>query len=202
MIADKKVLVLNRSWMAIGILPLERAIVKVASTYKDGTPKAKIIDCVENFQPYTWEDWTKLTPKDNEEFLRSVHANFRIPEVIQYTRFDKNPSRKIPYNRKTIFLRDNYTCQYCNKMKSSNELSLDHVIPRCQGGLSTWENVVVACVDCNSKKAGRTPKEANLKLLREPKKPKQLLFYSEFKIKSWSNFLNVSYWNSELENDN
>jgi hypothetical protein len=75
-------------------------------------------------------------------------------------------------------------------------LSLDHVVPRCQGGLTTWDNIVVACTDCNAKKAGRTPKEANMKLLSIPKRPKYNLFNSfpeDVRIDSWRSFLGESY---------
>ena len=71
--------------------------------------------------------------------------------------------------RYEIFNRDKYTCQYCGEQ--SRHLTLDHVIPRYRAGQHTWENVVSACVDCNRRKAGRTPKEANMKLIRQPLPP-------------------------------
>ncbi|MEI8270428.1 MAG: HNH endonuclease, partial [bacterium] len=95
-----------------------------------------------------------------------------------------------------------HNCQYCQKMKNSEELSLDHVVPKCQGGLTTWENIVVACTDCNSKKAGRTPKQAGMQLLRKPMKPKSNFFTGDIRIESWSQFLGENYWSIELENDN
>jgi 5-methylcytosine-specific restriction endonuclease McrA len=201
LLTHRKVLVLNKSWAAVEIVPLKKAIKKVSSTYKDGTPKARIIDCVNDFKLFTWEDWSQLRPSENEEGMRSVKAVFRIPEVIQYTRYDKIPVQKVHYNRRTIYHRDNNTCQYCGKKKSCNELSLDHVVPKCQGGLTTWENIVVACTECNSKKAGRTPKEANMKLLSIPVKPKQNYYIGQIKVKSWEQFLGEAYWGVELEHD-
>jgi 5-methylcytosine-specific restriction endonuclease McrA len=201
-LAHRKVLVLNKSWTAIGIVTLENALKKVSSTHRDGTPKARIIDCVNDFRLLSWDDWSQLRPAEDEEGMRSVKAVFRIPEVIQYTRYDKLPVQKVHYNRRTIYRRDNSTCQYCGKHKPSNELSLDHVVPRCQGGLTTWENIVVACTDCNARKAGRTPKEANMKLLSVPKKPKQNFFFGEIRVKSWEQFLGEAYHLVELENDN
>lgn len=200
-LANKRVLVLNKSWTAIGVISLEKALKKVSSTYKDGTPKAKIIDCTD-FQSFTWEDWTQLKVKENEVGMKSVNAVLRIPEVIQYTKYDKLPVKKVHYNRKTLFQRDNYTCQYCGKKKPNDELSLDHVVPKCQGGLTTWENIVVACMSCNTKKAGRTPKEANMKLLSIPKKPKDNFIFGEIKVDSWAKLLGEAYWNTELQNDN
>ena len=200
-LAQRKVLVLNKSWTAIGVVTLEKALKKVSGTYRDGTPKARIIDCLHDFAMLTWDDWSKLRPKEGEEGMRSVNAIFRIPEVIQYTRYDKLPSQKVHYNRRTIYRRDGNVCQYCGKKKPGDELSLDHVIPRCQGGLTTWDNIVVACTDCNARKAGRTPKEAGMTLLRVPKKPKYNFFPGDIRVKSWEQFLGEAYWLTELEHD-
>ena len=77
------------------------------------------------------------------------------------------------FNRRNIFARDNNQCQYCGQKFPTSELSLDHVIPRSQGGQSTWENIVCACVECNVRKGGRTPKQAHMTLIRKPEKPKR-----------------------------
>lgn len=196
--ATQQVLVLNKFWAPIGVTTLETAIAKVMSSYADGTSKAKIVDPVNDFRSFEWSDWTKMRPKEGEDGIRTVNCILRIPEVIQFTRYDRMPSRKVHYNRRTIYLRDNNQCQYCS---SKCELSLDHVIPRCQGGLTTWENVVVACVRCNLKKAGRTPQEAGMRLLKTPAKPKSNLFVTTVKVKSWEAFLGEAYWMTELDHD-
>ncbi len=72
-----------------------------------------------------------------------------------------------------IYARDSSRCQYCGKKYPTTELSLDHVIPRSQGGRSTWENVVRCCIKCNVKKGGRTPEQAHLHLVVKPHKPKR-----------------------------
>jgi 5-methylcytosine-specific restriction endonuclease McrA len=198
MIKNSQVLVLNRSWIAIGIITLENAITKLASFYKDGTPKARIVDCVNDFKSFDWSDWTKIRPKNNEEGIRTVNAIFRVPEVIQFTKYDKVPQKQIHYNRRNIFIRDNHQCQYCSSKK---DLSLDHIIPKSRSGKSTWENIVVACVKCNLKKADRTPQEAGMKLLKKPVKPKCNFSVGDIKIKSWKQLLNESYWSTELESD-
>jgi hypothetical protein len=95
MLSQRKVLVLNKSWSAIGVVTLEKALKKVAGTYKDGTPKARIIDAVHDFAMLSWDEWAKLVPREDEPAMRSVNAVFRIPEVIQYTRYDKLPSQKV-----------------------------------------------------------------------------------------------------------
>lgn len=195
---NSPVLVLNRSWLAIGVISLEKAIVKLVSFYKDGTPKARIIDSVNDFRTFEWSDWTKIRPQENERGIKTVNTTFRIPEVIQFTRYDKTPLRQIHYNRRNIFLRDNNQCQYCSSKK---DLTLDHIIPRSRDGKSTWENIVVACMKCNLKKADRTPQEAGMILLKKPVKPKYNFSIGEVKIKSWSHFVNEVYWQTELESD-
>lgn len=197
-IQQLNVLVLNRSWVAIGITSLETAISKVASCYSDGTPKAKIVDCLNEFRAFDWSDWTKMRPIDGEKGIKTVSATLRIPEIIQFTRYDRMPSRKIHYNRRTIYLRDNNQCQYCF---AKEDLSLDHIIPRCQGGLTNWENVVVACTKCNMRKAGRTPQEAGMHLLKKPMKPKSNILTTSVRVKSWEHFLGTLYWALELDND-
>lgn len=202
MIQNRKVLVLNKSWRPITILTLEKALIKLFSEHKDGEPKAIIVDCANGFQTLTWEDWSKVRPQEDEEKLRSVNASFRIPSVIQLTRYDKVPTKKVHYCRKTIYKRDEYKCQYCGQKPSTEELSIDHVIPRSHGGLTTWENCVLACVKCNTKKANRNPLQANMKLLKIPKKPKMNALRCDYKIKDWESFLGVAYWIIELDNDN
>jgi 5-methylcytosine-specific restriction endonuclease McrA len=188
-LAERKVLVLNKSWRAIAIITLEKALSKVFSTYDDGTPKAKIIDPSNDFMMFEWHEWSQIMPNDNELKIRTVSAAYRVPEVIQYTKYDKVPCTKAQFNRRSIYRRDNSTCQYCGEKKKNDELSLDHIVPRCQGGKTNWENIVVACVGCNSQKAGRTPKQAGMKLLRDPKKPLSNLYLDDSRVESWVHFL-------------
>jgi 5-methylcytosine-specific restriction endonuclease McrA len=228
MLTQRKVLVLNRQWRAIAVWTLAKAFVKLCGTYKDGTPKARIIDCVNDFRAMTWEDWQKLRPHDNyckecsklldqdqiedgkckvhkcklgEDGLKSVNAIFRVPKIIVLSRYDKLPRQKVNYNRRAIYRRDDFTCQYCGRKRPTSELSLDHVFPKSKGGKSDWENVVVACTDCNAKKADRTLKEAGLKLLKQPKKPEYNFYPGDIWVKEWSNFISEAYWSVTLEND-
>jgi hypothetical protein len=97
-------------------------------------------------------------------------------------------------NRRTVYRRDNDTCQYCGRQFPTEELSIDHVVPKCQGGQSTFENCVIACVSCNAKKAGRTPKQANMKLIRQPERPKAAVFEADIVCDSWSAFMDACYW--------
>lgn len=196
---------------------------------RDGTAKAEVIDKLCDYVPKTWEEWQELTPNPNycpechtiqdaslikdghctvcnhevgEKGIKGTDTTYRIPKVIRVTKYDKLSSQKIKYNRRTIFRRDENTCQYCGRKPGTKELSMDHVIPRCQGGKTTWENIVVACTPCNSKKAGRTPKEAGMALLKQPKKPVSNLLTGNIRIKDWESWLGAAYWEVELENEN
>lgn len=107
--------------------------------------------------------------------IHSIKDTFPLPSVIRLARMIKRPRRERKLTRFEIFNRDNYTCQYCGKQ--SRSLTLDHVLPRFRGGQHTWENVVSACDACNRRKAGRTPQEANMKLIRKPAPPRGGPFY-------------------------
>lgn len=109
-------------------------------------------------------------------FIHSISETFPLPSVIRLGRLIRRPRRERRLTRFEIFNRDRYTCQYCGQQ--TRHLTLDHVIPRYRGGQHTWENVVGACVSCNRHKAGRTPKEAGMKLIRLPSPPRGSPFFS------------------------
>jgi 5-methylcytosine-specific restriction endonuclease McrA len=92
-------------------------------------------------------------------------------------------------------------CQYCGCRPRSEELTIDHVVPRSQGGKSTWENCVLACVKCNHSKADRTPERAGMKLRTPAKHPSWNPIYSQHatRFKSWAKFISDAYWDVELE---
>ncbi len=109
-------------------------------------------------------------------FVHSASNIFPVPSVIKLAYLIKRPRPQRKLTRFEIFNRDQFTCQYCGKQ--TRQLTIDHVIPRYQGGKHTWENVVSACVSCNRHKAGRTPGEARMKLLRSPYPPRDgRIFY-------------------------
>jgi len=92
-----------------------------------------------------------------------------VPEQIRLTIAGTERIWKVPaVNRREVLRRDKYTCQYCS---STRQLTLDHVLPRSRGGKHTWDNVVIACSQCNAKKGDRTPTEARMPLRTQPKAP-------------------------------
>ena len=96
-----------------------------------------------------------------------------------------------------MFKRDHYTCQYCGVQPGTEELSIDHVVPRSQGGMSSWENCVLACVACNKRKADRTPEQAGMRLRKRPVRPTWKPLYADHRarIASWAKFISEAYWN-------
>jgi len=215
--AQRKCLVLNKNWTAVGLVTLPRAIVMLFSTDATGAPKAEIVDHSDgNITPYTWEEWAAMRPKDGEAAIHACRGKFRIPEVIKLNRYDKLPIQKIHFSRRTIYKRDALTCQYCHKKFPSEELTIDHIVPRSEGGKTTWENCLLACVGCNKAKADRMPKRSGHTFtvffqsgrkqwqvqVQEPKKPKYNFFRGDIHYESWKQWLDVAYWNIELDNQN
>lgn len=184
-------LVLNKGWTPISIMPVKKAITKVMSDL------ARIVD-PDDYQLYTFEDWMNLPVKEGEPFISTSHAKVRVPEIIVLQEYEKLPQREVKLSRRNLLIRDNYTCQYTGKRINMDTATMDHVIPRSKGGGSTWENLVMCCLDINAKKADRTPDEAGLKLLKKPERPKWNPIYARFARlassavpSSWSKFIKV-----------
>lgn len=200
-VLDTSVLVLNRFYQPVNITTVRRAF----TLLYQGTAKA--ID--REFQTFDFESWTALSQEvHSKDVVHTVAQVIRVPRVIILQVYDRLPHVYVRFSRQNIYLRDKNTCQYCNKRKSRSELNLDHVIPRSQGGRTSWENVVCSCIPCNLKKGGRTPDEARMKLLRVPTRPRWSPFERDqnggFPYDDWRPFLNLtdaSYWNTELKEE-
>ena len=109
-------------------------------------------------------------------FIHSANYIFPLPSVIRLAYMIKRPWLERKLTRLEVFNRDKYTCQYCGK--ETHQLTLDHIIPRYQGGEHVWGNVVSACIPCNRRKAGRTPEQAGMRLLNHPSRPRSSIpFY-------------------------
>jgi len=193
-VLTRPTLVLNRNWQPVGVATVARALVKV---FNDA---ARIVD-PNDYAVYNWDDWSMLRPDDGELCIRTQRFRLRVPEVVTLTRYDRVPANTVTFSRRNIFKRDRYTCQYCGKQPGSEELTIDHVLPRSRGGGSNWQNCVLACVECNHRKADRTPSEARMALKTKPKRPMWRPFYAAYgrRIDSWAKFLSEAYWNVELE---
>lgn len=190
---NRPTLVLNRNWQAVNVATVARALLLVWNE------SARVVD-PRDYQTYSWEDWSKLRPANGDRFIQAVRCRLRVPEVITLTEYDRLPAALVTFSRRNIFKRDHYTCQYCGKQPGAEELTVDHVIPRAQGGQSRWDNCVLACVECNKRKADRTPEQAKMRLKREPVQPIWNPLYAahDLRIASWSKFVSEAYWNVEL----
>ncbi|QGJ69830.1 5-methylcytosine-specific restriction endonuclease McrA [Planctomycetales bacterium 10988] len=193
-VLERPTLVLNRNWQPVGVATVVRSLVKVWN----GT--AHVVD-PHDFQLYDWTDWSQLKPSQEEPVIRTGRLALRVPEVVVLKRYDRMPIRVVSFSRRNVFKRDRYTCQYCGCRPGSEELTVDHVIPKAQGGKTTWENCVLACVACNNRKGGRTPAQAHMPLRKTPTQPRwsPLFAAAKVRIDSWSRFLSEAYWNTELQ---
>ena len=143
---------------------------------------SKVLVLNASYEPLNLTSWRRaivLLLKGKAEQLEDagsiVYADFPMPSVIRLRQYVRVPYTEIALTRKNLLHRDGHTCQYCTH--TSEILTLDHVIPRSRGGQDTWENLVVACNRCNVRKGNRTPREAEMPLLRQPHRPHSSLFY-------------------------
>ena len=202
---DASVLVLNKLFMAIHIIPVRRAFCLLCKNL------AEVVSLEDGqFTTYDFATWREVSEyrarhfrQADDDWIRTVSCEIQVPRVIRLMDYDRLPKQTVKFNRRNIFARDNNQCQYCGKKFPTSELSLDHVLPRSQGGKTTWENIVCACVDCNVRKGGRTPKQAHMTLIRKPEKPKRspllCLKLTQRKYQTWQSFLDSAYWNVELK---
>lgn len=204
---NSHVLVLNKLWMAVRVVDARRAFSLLC---RDLAEVIRIDDG--SYTAYSFDTWTEVSaardhfsaiPRDQYEWVRTVHMQLAVPKVIRLLGYDRLPKQDVKLNRRNIFARDRNTCQYCGTHFPTSELSLDHVKPRSQGGESSWTNLVCACTKCNAKKGGRTPEQAHMKLIKAPVKPTRnpvisLRLGSE-KYAGWKHFLDQAYWSVELK---
>jgi 5-methylcytosine-specific restriction endonuclease McrA len=192
-VLQRPTLVLNRHWQPVRVTTVARALVQVWNA------TAHVVDPVD-YQLYTWADWSALRPQSGEPTITTPRLRLRVPEVVTLTTYDGLLVLTVPFNRRNVFQRDRCTCQYCGTRPGSGELTIDHVVPRSQGGVSSWENCVLACVTCNRRKANRTPEQAGLLLRTKPVHPRWQPLYAigRVRIDSWSHFLSAAYWHIEL----
>lgn len=196
-VLNTKVLVLNRSYFPVHVTSVRRAF----SLLYQGIAKA--VD--QQYRTFDYESWSALSSTVHDETIGLIGRAIRVPRVILLVSYDRIPRRQVRFSRFNVFARDKNTCQYCGRRFSRSELNLDHVIPRSQGGLSTWANIVCSCLRCNRVKGGRRPEEARMRLIKKPVQPEWTPFMLEtftFKrYQEWLPFLNevdAAYWNTEL----
>jgi len=200
---DAKVLVLNRLYAVIRVVDARRAFALLAK-------QAAEVIALENgtYRNYDFETWADLGSlqqefeADDHDWVRTTRVVIAVPKIIRVLGYDRLPREVVKLNRRNIYARDGSRCQYCGKPFPTRELTLDHVVPRVQGGENSWTNLVCACVRCNARKGGRTPAQASMKLIRVPKRPRRnpaiALRLGSPRYQSWKAFLDEAYWTVEL----
>lgn len=143
----KRTLVLDATGTPVDVVNWQKAMLLLF------TNKAKII--------YEYDD-TKVN---------SASESWQLPSILQLMSRSRR-KKQVQFSREGVFFRDNYTCGYCGGQHPSKHLTFDHIMPVCQGGMKTWENIITACFPCNAKKGGNTPEQARMPLLFKPYAPK------------------------------
>ncbi len=124
----------------------------------------------------TWKRAIRLITVGKAEVLaesdRQIHPTMYVPKVIRLIKAIRNLWRtSVPWSKQNVHVRDHFQCQYCGTYISKGKVTIDHVIPVAQGGKNRWDNTVCSCYDCNNSKEDRTPSEAHMTLLRQPRQP-------------------------------
>lgn len=187
---NSKCLVLNSDYTPLTIINWQRALVWAIKHDQNKNLGVEIVDFYK------------------DDCIIGVNKNYPIPAVVKTVRYFRLHNQKVNFSRKNIFVRDNFTCQYCGIKPDIKYLTYDHVIPKSlwknkQGSPTTWTNIVTACVDCNRKKGNKTPSQAKMILKAFPSTPNKSAKYLPitsylFNIRSdmpneWKLYLPESY---------
>lgn len=188
---NSKCLVLNSDYTPLTIINWQRALVWAVKHDQNKNLGVEIIDFYK------------------DDCIIGVNKNYPIPAVVKTVRYFRLHNQKVNFSRKNLFVRDNFTCQYCGIKPETKYLTYDHVIPKSlwknkQGSPTTWTNIVTACVDCNRKKGNKTPTQAKMILKTFPTIPNKSTKYLPitdylFSIRSempseWKVYLPESYF--------
>jgi 5-methylcytosine-specific restriction endonuclease McrA len=197
---NASVLVLNKHYQPVHVTSAKRAF----SLLYLGV--ARVLD--REFRTFDFDSWSQLSSEAGDDVVRTINRVIKVPRVIVLQIYARIPKTKVRFSRHNIYMRDGNTCQYCCQTLPRTELNLDHVIPRAQGGRTTWENVVCCCIDCNLSKGARTPEQAGMILRKAPTRPRWTPTFraagDRVRYREWLPFLdlpNASYWNVELRDD-
>jgi len=146
------------------------------------TTDTRILLLSPNYEPLESIGWRKamclltmgkieIVEEYDDQHIRSTSIIFKMPAVVRLVNAFRRPKKRIRYRNQNVFARDRWTCQYCGVKKNAGELTIDHVVPKSQGGRTEWENVVASCGPCNHEKANRTPAQARMHLRSRPVRP-------------------------------
>ena len=117
----------------------------------------------------SWGEWISLPVRDCDPSINTSKIAIRIPSIVVSSTYDKMPPLKSRVSHRKIWLRDKGICQYTGAKLNKDTGNVDHIIPKKRGGKNSWTNLVLCSKTINSTKGSRTPQEAGLKLIKEPK---------------------------------
>lgn len=162
--SHKDCLVLNADYSPIGIIDWKKAMIW---SFRYTHSKYSGIEILEYYL---------------NDYVVGAHSNEKIPAVVKTTKFFKINNHSVNFSRKNLFIRDNYTCQYCGDKLSPNQLTYDHIIPKSKWQyknqpVTSWTNIVTACFRCNSRKGNKTLTQANMELMTCPYIPNKTTKY-------------------------
>ena len=185
-------LVLNRLWQPVNVVGVERAFSLLSLDH------AQVIYAEdESFRVFDSNAWFEFcrdaVASKGARVIHTVNQSVIVPSVLLLRSYDRILLQEMKFNRQNLLERDDHRCQYCGKTFAPKELNMDHVLPKDKGGGTSWENVVTSCIKCNSKKSNRLPREAGMRLLKEPQRPARRPFvsslYGKPVEKTWEHFL-------------
>jgi 5-methylcytosine-specific restriction endonuclease McrA len=193
---NRSVLVLNRNWIAVHICDVRRALVLL---YQD---LARVV--TEDYETLDFQSWRDLSHQaDGCEVVHTPRFRLMIPQVIKLVYYNRFPPLHVKFSRRNIYARDHHQCQYCGARPPREEMTIDHIVPRSRGGKTAWDNVVLACCRCNTRKGNRPLGESGLSLIRKPRRPHWLLAArldpNPDNRSLWQRFVDEAYWNVALE---
>jgi 5-methylcytosine-specific restriction endonuclease McrA len=189
-------LVLSKTWEPYDQVSWQEAF-KYICGGDDGSKKVEVIEYHEDRKVHSGSGSGEL-------------REWKVPSVIRFIDAVTPEIKVVKFSRENIYARDHGKCQYCGVKVSLSEFEYEHVIPRCQGGKTIWENIVVACTGCNQKKGNKTPAQAGMRLLAVPRKPDRnskkrriTVTWKKGMPETWKNYMrDMTYWKGELDNDN
>ena len=187
-VTHKRVLILNKSWMAINTSTVRHAISLIFAGQAKG-----ILISDNKIHALGWDEWKNVQPTETEASIGTVNQKIKLPSIVVMNFCDKIPKQAIKFTQNNLWERDNFTCQYTGKKVTRQTGNIDHIIPKSLGGRTSWENCVIACKEINAQKSDKTPEQAGLKLIRKPTRPKVMPV--SFFIKNKENNLD---WNCFL----
>src|SRR5688500_15132285 len=171
---SQEVLVLHSDYEPSNVCNLRRAIILVCMG------KADILHAREEIE-------------GKNRVFSAEGLEFHAPSVVKLRHHVRRPLPELKLSRRTVFARDNFTCQYCGS--TTKEMTIDHVVPKRHGGPATWENLVCCCRKCNTRKSDKFLHQVGMKLTRQPRRPRYVPYISLTKYlvgrknEIWRNYL-------------